>query len=192
MNLNWLDILALAVLAISVVSAVIKGLVAEIVSLGSVVVGVFLAAFYYPRSSEVLARLGVSAPLDDFLGFVSLLLLAVVAGGVLVRLIDKALKTLRLKWIDRLLGGAFGLVRGFLINVAVFLALAAFPVGSDPLAHSRTAGTFLAGAQLLTRLVPRQLREKFENGYQHFHRQWMEGTGQDAVASPEAPDERHP
>ncbi len=186
MGLNFLDIMALAILLVSAVTALIKGLATEVISLASVVAGVFLAAFYYPRSASVFAQMGVSEPLRDFLGFVSLFGLSLVGGAVLIRFVDTALKTLRLKWIDRFLGGAFGLARGFLINVAIFLALTAFPVAGDSLAGSKTAGIFISGAGLLTRVVPGRLREQFKDGYQRVSRQWAEEPEQEPVAEPEA------
>ncbi len=185
-GLNLLDFLALAILLVSIVAATIKGIAGEIIALSSVVVGVFSAAFYYPDCAALVSRLGVSSPYAEFLGFVSLIVVAIVVGGLLTRFVDKTLKALRLKWIDRLLGAAFGFLRGFLINAALFLAFAAFPVGGDLLGSSRTGPVFLAGASVLTRLVPRELREKFENGYRSVYETWTKAPAEAETAPREA------
>ncbi len=184
--MNLLDFLALGILLVSVVTAAIKGIVAELIALTSVVVGLFLAAFYYSDCALLISRLGMTPPYTELLGFVSLFVAAVVAGGLLTRFADKTLKVLRLKWMDRALGAAFGLMRGFLINVALFLALTAFSVDGSLLGASRTGPVFLAGASLLTGLVPRDLREKFENGYRSVYESWNEKPAEDQADPGEA------
>lgn len=175
-DLNFLDLMALAIVAVSAATALVKGLAAEVISLSSVVVGIFAAAFFYGDSAAVLAGLGLASPLAEFFGFVSLFVLAIVAGALVTRFVDRVLKTFRLKWADRLLGGAFGLVRGWLINVVIFLALTAFPVAGDLLENSKTAEIYLAGAGLLAQATPRELREKFKNGYESLSQIWSEQT----------------
>ena len=59
-NLNTLDILALLILLISVVTAIAKGLVMELLSLASVVVGVVLAVVFYPDLASFFGVLGLS------------------------------------------------------------------------------------------------------------------------------------
>ncbi len=178
-GLNLLDFVALAILLFSVVAAAVKGIAAEIIALASAIVGVFLAALYYPDCARLISGLGVSPPYTEFLGFVSLVVASIAAGWLLKRLVDKTLKAMRLKWIDRLLGAVFGFARGFLINAALFLAFAAFPVGGNPLETSRTGHVFLVGASLLTQLVPRDLREKFENGYRSVYKTWTGKPAED-------------
>ena len=70
-NLNYLDILALLILLISVVTAVAKGLILELLSIASVVAGLFLAVMFYPDLAGLLFILGVPVDLAaEFLGFV--------------------------------------------------------------------------------------------------------------------------
>jgi uncharacterized membrane protein required for colicin V production len=76
------------------------------------------------------------------------------------------LKKLKVKWLDRLLGGIFGFLRGYLINSVIFLALTAFPVRKSLLLQSSLADFFLAGARILVIFIPEDLKLKFFEAYE--------------------------
>lgn len=176
MTLNALDIFAFAVLAVSTVTALIRGFVAELISLCAVILGVFAAILYYDKGTAVLGELGLAPPAAQFVGFLGIFLAALGIGALTIRVVRKILKTLHLRLIDRLLGGLFGLVRGGLINVALFLAMATFQIGNSLLTDSRLAEFFLTSAGLLVALTPQDFREKFGKGSESIYRTWIEQT----------------
>ncbi len=178
-QLTWLDLLALGVLVVSTLMALIKGLLAELVSLGSVVVGIFAAVSFYPQAARLAAQMGLGSPWGDFLGFISIFLLSMAAGALLIRISGHALKALELRWIDRLLGATFGLFRGWLINVVLFTAFTLFPVSSTLVERSQLAGFFLTSASVLTRLTPKGFREKFSASYKTVYEAWIQQTRQE-------------
>ena len=91
-------------------------------------------------------------------------------------LVDRSLKKLYLKWVDRLLGATFGLVRGFLIAMVIFLALTAFQVRQDLLARSQFAEFFLTGARVATVIAPVTFQERFNSGYAWIYDLWIAET----------------
>jgi len=66
--------------------------------------------------------------------------------------------------VDRLLGAAFGLVRGLVIVTVVLMALAAFDPGARALRDSQFAGYFLVAGRGASWLGPAEIRRKFRAG----------------------------
>jgi membrane protein required for colicin V production len=172
-DLNYLDILAILILLLSVLTAAAKGLMLELLSLASVIVGLFLAAMFYPRLASMLGMVGIDGDLvASFLAFVMIFIGTLIAGAIVSGAVNRVLKHLHLKWMDRLLGGAFGLLRGYLINSVVFLALTAFQMKQDLLAESKLAEFFLAGARILVIFIPEDLKEQFLQAYDWLLARW--------------------
>ncbi len=175
-NLNLLDILALILVSLSTVAALFRGLSHEILSLLSVILAFFLAVFFYDDVARLYVRLGTTSPVSDFLGFLTVFLSIMIAGSFLVLILDRALRTLHLKWLDRLLGGTFGLVRGWLLAAVVFLALATFPIQKDLLEQSQLADFFLSSVRTVVRMAPDDFLDKFDSGYEKLYELWFGGT----------------
>jgi membrane protein required for colicin V production len=166
-QMNVLDIVALLILILSILTALVKGLIIELLALASVVGGFVLAVFFYPELSSLLATLEFAVPLVyNFLAFLLIFVITIIVGSILSSCINQVLKKLRIKWIDRLLGGIFGFLRGYLINSVIFLALIAFPVNKGLLLESKLAEFFLAGVRILVIFVPEDLHLKFIETYE--------------------------
>jgi membrane protein required for colicin V production len=174
--MNLLDIVAVAIIALSVVAAFSKGLVAEALALAGVVVGFLLASHLYDQLDVLF--LGVaSGAWADFLAFMTIFVLVVVIASVTGALLGKLIKKIAIiKWVDRLLGSVFGLLRGWLLVSIVFLSFAAFGVQRENMADSKTAPFFLDSARMIIVLVPQELKEKFAQGYKRIFEIW---TGQE-------------
>ena len=172
--MNFLDIVALAILGISVVTALVKGLIVELLALGGTIAGLVCAFMFYPVAAGIILRFDIAPMLADLLGFLAIFIGLVVLSGILSSLANKLLKFLNIKWFDRLLGGAFGFARGYLINLVIFLALTAFPVSEELLRSSQLREFFLSGANILATYAPGDMRAKFEDGLDYLHKKWDE------------------
>jgi hypothetical protein len=75
------------------------------------------------------------------------------------------LRRARLEWFDRVLGGAFGLLRGVAVCSAIYLALTAFPVRLSSVEEARTAPALAQGARLLALCTSEDVRVRFLAGY---------------------------
>ncbi len=171
---NILDALALIVLVVSMLGAIRKGLSVELVSLASVLAGFLAAAFSYSTLGAFLVALGVPERGADLVGFVTIFAFVFILGAVLSATLDRVLKGLYLKWLDRLLGGAFGLLRGCLVVAIVFLSLTAFPVHKELVSNSLSAGFFLEIGRAVVTLTPGEFKDKFHSGYRRLQQIWRE------------------
>lgn len=170
--MNLLDAMAFAIIGISVLGAIAKGLIVELFSLGSVILGFVLACLYYDVLDVFF--LGVSSPSRaGFLAFIVIFVGLIIIGTIAGSLLNRVVKRLHLKWMDRLLGGFFGLVRGWLVVSIVFLSFAAFGVQRGNMAQSRTAPMFLDTARLIIFWVPQDLKDKFNDGYWKALQLWV-------------------
>jgi len=164
--------MAFAIIGLSIWGAIAKGLVVELFTLASVILGFLLASLYYDDLEVLFLSLGPS-PRPSFAAFITIFLVIMVIGTVTASLLTHLLKKLWLRWLDRLLGGLFGLLRGWLIVSIIFLAFAAFGVQRANMARSQTAGFFLDSAKLIVFSVPEELKAKFGDGYHKAFELWI-------------------
>jgi len=169
---TFLDFLFAGIVLISTICALRKGLVREIVSILSLVGGFVLAVFYYRVPAAMLADFTRTESVADFLGFLIVFLGCILIGIIAAFLINRFVKAASLKWIDRLLGGIFGFLRGWAISSIVVVALIAFPIRENVMARSFLAPFLLAGARAAVVLVPQSLKDKFNEQYKKALQTW--------------------
>ena len=127
----WLDIVIGAILLSSLIGAIYNGLSREFVRLVALFGGIIAAMWWYQDVSDRL-RAWIDDPrLAYFVAFCLILVGFIVAGALIGRLLAKLLGWAGLRWFDRLLGGAFGLVRGLVLSAAVVLGVIAFSPGMN-------------------------------------------------------------
>ena len=172
--MNYLDVIALVILAVSTLPAFLKSFAIELISLAGTVGGLILAVLFYPHAAQLLVGLQLHPMVADFLGFLSIFLASVIAGSILGGITKRTVKVLKLSWLDRSLGAAFGLLRGCLINIVVFLAFVAFPINNAALEGSKLKDYFLPGAQLLGSYAPEGFKQKLFDSLEYFQKNWLE------------------
>ena len=161
---NWLDwILALVVL-FSVVSGAGEGLTKGIIGLASLIVGVAAAAAGYHSLGDTLGSLVHSRELAYGLAFFTLFVLVLIVGALVARLTEKLVNTAGIRWIDRLLGLFFGLVRGMIVDAVIVMALLAFAIRPAAVRRSQLAPKVMDGSRALAALMPPELRRQFDAG----------------------------
>jgi membrane protein required for colicin V production len=89
-------------------------------------------------------------------------------------LVTRFMKRTQLQWADRLLGAAFGFIRGWMIGAVILLVLTAFGVQTDRVRNSMIAPYFLPGSRALAIVTPYELRAKFLVGYRALERWWQQ------------------
>ena len=70
------------------------------------------------------------------MGFSLIFVGTLVAGAVITWLVTRFMKRAKLQWADRLLGAAFGFIRGWMIGAVVLLVLTAFDVQTERIKNS--------------------------------------------------------
>ncbi len=117
--MSWLDWALLAVLLLSALLGLWRGLVYEVLSVAGWVVAFVLAQAYAAEVGAWLPMEGTSPPVRLAAGFVVVFLAAAFAGGLVAWLVKKLVESVGLRPVDRILGGAFGLARGLVILLGV-------------------------------------------------------------------------
>ena len=169
-----LDWFLIAILVFSIVTSWFKGFVREVLGLGTVVVGMLLAAWFYRGSAGLFKDVVRTENLALFLGFSVIFLATIVAGFVTIWLITRFLKFVKLQWADRMLGAAFGFIRGWVIGAVVLLALTAFEVQTERLKNSELVPYFLPGSRVIAVMTPYEIKAKFLVGYRALERWWQQ------------------
>jgi len=155
--MNLADLLIIAVLVVSVVSAFVKGFFVEVFSLAGVILGLFIAAANYAAFAPWVVRVVQNREAANLIAF---LLLAGIAG----RLVRGLFRQVGLGFVDRLLGAVFGLVKGCIVITLVLMAIVAFLPRQNWLVNSRLAPAFLTAAHGGSHVVPFALGEEIRQG----------------------------
>jgi membrane protein required for colicin V production len=162
--MNGLDWAIVAVLVLSGLMAAAQGFLHEVISLAGVVVGYLLAAWEYWRVALWFAPYVKSDAVAECAAYLAIFFAVVIAAGIIGRIARWLAREAGLGWADRLLGAAFGLVRGGAVIAVLVLALAAFVPGSQMLGRSALGGYFLVAARGMSWLAPATLRQKLRQG----------------------------
>lgn len=192
MPMNWLDVVLLILMLLSVVAAFRKGLTREIVGLISCLAALVLGAWFYGMVGGVLEPYVSSRGVANFCGFLIVFCGVMLAGSLAGLLLGRLLKVVGLSFFDRLLGAGFGAVRGLLLAVALVLALMAFTPGvkadSPPpsVVNSRFAPYVIDAARLFAAAAPRELKEGFRKSYEQVKSSWEHALKKGVRESPEA------
>jgi membrane protein required for colicin V production len=112
----------------------------------------------------------------NFVGF-CLVFFAVIGVGVLVgHVLAKLFKWVGLGWLDRLMGGALGLLRGVLFAMVLILAMCSFSRQPPPasITASRFAPYIIDASSVMAAAAPRELKDGFDESYRRVKRLWEE------------------
>ncbi|MFH1859650.1 MAG: CvpA family protein [bacterium] len=153
--MNILDILFLAVIAISIVLSMMKGLTREIFSLAGIIAGVVVAGRTF-ENGAILLQQWMPAQIAKPVAFAIIFILVNILvnfGGIILQ---KILKIVLLGWVDNLGGIIFGIIRGMLLVGVAIIVLLKFPVGASKelMDSSSIIPAFKAFLQLICLLLP--------------------------------------
>ncbi len=158
------DWVILVILLLSAFHAARRGIFVETFSLAGIVVGVGAASWNYTRLQPFFAEGVRSQALAASAAFLAIALAVMVVAGLVGRVIRWSMRSIGLGWADRLLGAAFGLVKGgVLVTLGVMLLVAFWP-GSTVLAGSRLGPYFVAAARESALGTPAALENKIRFG----------------------------
>ena len=164
--MNWLDIAIVLIVAFFVTTAFSAGLIRELVTLVSAVVGVVVAGLFH----DDLAR-DVLVFIDDdqaarAIGFLVLLGAIYLAGQLIAIMLKQVAAILLLGWADRLGGALFGLLKGLVVVEVLLILFVTYPQLDldDAIEDSGLASVFLDAASVLLLILP----DEFERAVDAF------------------------
>lgn len=157
--MTWADYAIIAVLALSVLVGLWRGLVAEVLALAVWVAAFWLAWLFGPRVAEAFRNSIDQPSIRIILGYALCFVAVLIAGALLKFVMDKLVKGTGLSGSDRLLGMVFGLARGVLLVMLVVFLLGFTPFTRDPWWHrSQLMPTFIGAADWLGGHLPQDVR----------------------------------
>ena len=127
-TLSAVDWILLAVLGLSLLLGVWRGLVQEVLSLVGWVAAFYVSQMYAPLAAAWLPMEGSSQMLRYAAGFVVVFVAVLVATALVGWTIKKLLSAVGLGLLDRFLGSLFGLMRGVVILLAVTVFVGMTPM----------------------------------------------------------------
>ncbi len=163
--MNWLDYVMLAIILVTVVMGIVKGLIRQVIGLVAVIAGLVLAVVYYDQTSHMFRTFVKNELVSNFLGFLLIFFIVLAAGAILGHLLTKAMVG-PLAFANRLFGAVFGLVKAVLICGILVFALVSFDMARPAIETSVLAPACLGITRAVVNLVPKDLRTRFNESYQ--------------------------
>jgi len=172
--MSLLDLL----LAVIVISSLIAGFVAGFARVGigfcAAIAGLVFGFWFYGIPAAWFHKFISSLPLCNVFGFLFVFWAILMAGALIAKLVSTLFKWTGLSWLDRLLGAAFGIVRGAVIGVGFVAVLLAF--SPRPLPNWMVSSMLLPYAvdasDLFASIAPADLKEAVRDGLQEIHKDW--------------------
>ncbi|WP_275287532.1 CvpA family protein [Halomonas elongata] len=130
MALTWLDWLCIAVLAVTTLTGLFRGLIREALGLASWIVALLAARWLSAPVADVFSGVIESPDGRLVLAFVLVVFVVILACGLIIRLMHAAVEWVGMGLFNRMAGAAFGLAKG-----AAVLVLATILIGLTPLAQ---------------------------------------------------------
>lgn len=161
--MNWVDLVIAVIVALSVISGLSAGFARVGVSFIATLTGIFMGFWCYGIAGDYVADYVNSRSVANLIGFCLVFTAVMLIGVVVGRLLAKLFKWAGLSWFDRLLGGAFGFVRGVVISVAVVTLLLACAPKPPPhsIINSRAIPHILGAANVLAAATPHEIKDAF-------------------------------
>jgi membrane protein required for colicin V production len=161
--MTWVDLVIIAVLAISALLAFSRGLVREILGIGAWVGAVILAIWAVPHVRTFAGRWISKPEWVDPVSFVVLFLIALIILMVIAARIGRAVRGSPLGGLDRTLGLVFGLARGAAVVILAYI-LAGMVVPPDqwpgPVQDARAMTPAYEGAKWAVHQLPAGYRPR--------------------------------
>ena len=152
-----LDWVFLAVLLLSLMLGAWRGLIFELLSLASWAIAFVLAQWFAPDVAQRLPMAGAGEPVRYAAGFALTFIIAVFVGGLIAVLIKKLISAAGLAPVDRMLGAAFGLIRGLVVLLAATVVMAMTPLKSSAWwTESAGAGVLTVALKGLKPVLPQE------------------------------------
>ncbi len=161
-HFNILDIVFIVIFGVSILLGIIKGLVRELFSLAFFIIAVILAFLFYGDLGQVFFKSVQNQDIANFSAFVSIFVVILIIGSIITYAIKKLFVIGPLKSIDRILGGCFGMLRGFLLAGILVFLLIVFPVHDRLIQDSGLCPFIMSTFDIFLEVLPDEYRQKID------------------------------
>jgi len=161
--MNWYDILMIVIIVAGFLYGMIKGIVSEIFALIGIVGGFVVAMKFSFILKPYILPFVKKEIIAVVFSFAVLLILTAVIFIMLGVFFRKALKIVHLSWLDRFVGGIFGIVKGLVIAGLISLLIFVFLPGGKTFIGKSTIGKYTVNVvRLAVWLLPEKVRKKLK------------------------------
>ncbi len=159
--MNWLDIVIILVIAFFALSAFKTGLIREVVTLVSVVVGVIVAGLFYDNLARDVLVFIDNEKTALIVGFLVLLGAIYLAGQLIAVMLKQVAAVLLLGWADHIGGALFGLLKGLIVVEVLLILLVTYPHWGldDAIDGSALASVFLDARSVVLFVLPDEFEQ---------------------------------
>jgi membrane protein required for colicin V production len=173
---SLLDLLVAIIIGASVAAGFVAGFARVGIGFAATILGVVFGFWFYGIPAGWVHRYLKSTTASNLIGFLLVFWMFLVAGALLAKLCSKFFKWTGLSWLDRLLGGAFGLVRGAVIAVAIIAVLLAFTPKPMPnwMVQSQVLPYAMEASSAISALAPNAIKNAFRDSMYELRRLWDE------------------
>ena len=121
--MNWLDVILLLPLLVGLVKGLLRGLISEVIAIGAIIFGVVGAnMFGTPLTQWLLSQFGWPPTVCSIVSYVVLFLIITIVLSLIAQGLTRLMKAIHLGWINRILGGFFGVFKyGLIVLLVVFI-----------------------------------------------------------------------
>jgi membrane protein required for colicin V production len=172
--MSWLDIVVLVIVGYSVLAGFSGGFARVGVGFAATVLGIICGFWFYGIAAVHVADYVSSRGVANLIGFLLVFGAFVLAGALVGRILASLFKWVGLSWLDRLLGAAFGFVRGAVIAVALVTVILAFaPVPPPPsIVQSKTLPYVIDTSSVLAAVTPHEVKDAFRETKEKVKKIW--------------------
>lgn len=161
--MSWIDLVLALVIACSVLAGFASGFARVGVGFAAMIVGMFCGFWFYGIVAAYVIDYVSSRAIANLIGFFVILAGVLVVGAMVGTILAKFFKWVGLSWLDRLMGGAFGVVRGFVIAAAMVTVLLAFAPSPPPrsVVDSKLLPYVINVSDVLAAMTPHEIKDQF-------------------------------
>jgi membrane protein required for colicin V production len=174
--LTFLDLLLWLVILSSVVTGFMGGFARVGVGFCAVIAGLLFGFWFYGIPGAWINGYFHSDTASNLLGFLLIFFAFVALGSLVGNLLARVFRWTGLSWLDRLLGAAFGFVRGGLVAVALVSVLLAFAPRPLPgwIVGSRVLPYVARASDLAASLAPNAVKQAYRDTLAEIRKLWDE------------------
>lgn len=176
--MNWIDGLLILVVAFSVLSGFAAGFARVGVGFTATILGIFLGFWCYGIVGAYVLDYVSSRAIANLVGFFAIFIGVALLGAIVGSILARFFKWIGLSWFDRLLGAAFGAVRGIVIAAALVTVLLAFAPSPPPrsVTDSKLLPYVAEASGFLAALTPHEIKDAFRDTKEKAHKAWAENA----------------
>ncbi|NOY52174.1 MAG: CvpA family protein [Deltaproteobacteria bacterium] len=172
--MNLLDTIIIVIVGATFVMSLFRGVVKEVFSLGSLILGFVIANQTYGYLAEFLMRYIHHDSAARILGYVAVFLGSSIVIRLMGTYVERWTRKAMLGWMNHLIGGLFGFLKGSLLVSVIIILMGSFMPGSRVLQESRLTPYILSTVGVIAEVSPGELKKQFFKTKDRLEKHWKE------------------